>query len=65
MSQEYEIKKPQDLTRINGNDMGELLWWSYILGTNPEHLLSAIKDSGDSSETIRKNMRSAHLYPRH
>lgn len=63
MNQEYEIKKPKDLTKINANDMGELLWWSYILGTNPEQLLSAIKDTGESSETIRKNMRNLHHRP--
>jgi len=54
MSLEYLVKKPKDLSKINTNDMGELLWWSYILSTSPEKLLSIIDEVGISAEEVKK-----------
>ena len=58
MSLEYDVKKPEDLTKINTNDMGELLWWSYVLGTTPENLLSVIDEVGISTELVKKMIQS-------
>lgn len=57
MSLDYQIKKPDDLKKINSNDMGELLWWSFILQTTPEKLLSVIDEFGDSVELVKKNIK--------
>lgn len=56
METNYKMKKPKDLTRINGNDMGELLWWSQQLGASPEIILAAIEDAGNNAEEIKKNI---------
>jgi len=57
MSLEYEVKKPEELVRINSNDIGELLWWSYILLTTPEKILSIIEKSGNSVEEVKKGLK--------
>jgi hypothetical protein len=54
MVNDSQIKKPVDLTKINTNDIGELLWWSCQLGVNPEKILSIINKVGNSTEKIRK-----------
>lgn len=54
MNLDYEVKKPIDLTKVNSSDMGELLWWSYILATTPEKLLSVIDDVGNAAELVKK-----------
>ncbi len=56
MGLEYEVKKPIDITKINSNDMGELLWWSYILNVSPEKLLIIIDEVGISLENIKKKL---------
>jgi hypothetical protein len=56
MALDYEIKKPHDLTKINPNEMGELLWWSYILNISPEKLLATIDDVGTSLELVKKKL---------
>ncbi len=57
MSLDYQVKKPDDLKKINSNDIGELLWWSFILQTSPEKLLSVIDEFGDSVEEVKKNIK--------
>jgi len=54
----FEMKKPGDLTRVNANDMGEVLWWSCQLGISPEKLFSLIRNIGDSSEKIKISIRT-------
>lgn len=54
MSFDYQAKKPEDITKINSNEMGELLWWSYILGTYPEKILAAIDEVGSTTEQVKK-----------
>ena len=49
-----EIKLPTDFTKIDVNDLGELIWWSNHLGTSPEKLLSIINKVGSSIEQINK-----------
>lgn len=58
METNLKIKKPQDLTKVNGNDMNEVLWWSSQLGVSPEKLFSLIKGVGDSSEKIRNYIKT-------
>jgi hypothetical protein len=57
MNNDYQIKKPLDMTKINSNDMGELLWWSYWLGTYPEKLLSITHEVGNSTEEVTKHLK--------
>lgn len=59
MSLEYEVRKPTDLTKINVNDYGEILWWSYILSVSPEKLLTTIDKVGNNTEQVRKSITSA------
>jgi hypothetical protein len=48
-----EMKVPKDRTKINSNDLGEFVWWSYHLGINMEVLLLIINEVGNSTEKIR------------
>ncbi len=54
MSLDYEVKKPQDLSKININDFGELMWWSYVLFVSPEKLLTTIDKIGNSTAEVKK-----------
>ena len=54
---DFQIKKPVDLTRINSNNIGELLWWSYHLGTSPEKIISIISKSGNLLEEVQKHLK--------
>jgi len=56
MSIDFSVKKPDDLTKINSNSIGELLWWSYHFGTSPEKLLTLIEQFGNATEEIRKKL---------
>ncbi|MCW3114376.1 MAG: hypothetical protein JWR18_2772 [Segetibacter sp.] len=58
MSLDYQVTKPTDLTKINTNDYGELMWWSYILLVSPEKILTTIEKIGNSSEQVRKSFSS-------
>ena len=49
-----KIKLPTDLTKVDLNDLGELIWWSNHLGISPEKLLSIINKVGSSIEEINK-----------
>jgi hypothetical protein len=53
---DFEIKKPEDLTKINSNNMGELVWWSHYLGISPEKILSIIHKAGSSIEEVKKHI---------
>jgi hypothetical protein len=57
MATEYTIKKPRDLSKINANDLGELLWWSYYLGTSPEKLLSIIHKYGNLANEVKNRIK--------
>jgi hypothetical protein len=55
MSSDYKIKKPKDLTKINQNDFGELLWWSHQFGVTIEKLITEVQKHGtDVKEIARK-----------
>lgn len=54
MSSEYQIRKPKDLTKINPNDFGELLWWSYQLGVTVEKLVTGVQQYGTDTKEIKK-----------
>ena len=49
-----KIKLPADFTKVDVNDLGELIWWSNHLGISPEKLLSIINKVGSSIEEINK-----------
>jgi hypothetical protein len=46
------IKLPTDFTKIDVNDLGEVIWWSNHFGISPEKLLSIINKVGTSSEEV-------------
>ncbi|MEO6720875.1 MAG: DUF3606 domain-containing protein [Ferruginibacter sp.] len=48
-----KIKLPADFTKIDLNDLGELIWWSNYLGISPEKLLSIINEVGSSVEDVK------------
>jgi hypothetical protein len=54
---DYEIKKPKNLGKININDMGELLWWSYMLSISPEQLLAIVEEVGNTADAVRSKVR--------
>lgn len=56
MNSDPTIKKPKDLTKIDGNNISELVWWSYQLGITPEKLLSLIQKNGNSAEDIKRHI---------
>ena len=57
-----KIKLPADFTKVDVNDLGELIWWSNHLGISPEKLLSVINKVGFSIEEINK-YNSGHKDP--
>jgi hypothetical protein len=57
MSLEYNVSKPKDLSKINVNDFGELLWWSYIWAVSPEKILTTIDKVGLGVEEIKKHIK--------
>ena len=57
MGNDYTAKKPKDLTKINTNDFGELLWWSYYLGTSPENLLSITHEHGNTVAEVKQHIK--------
>ena len=52
-----EIKIPKDRTKIDANNLGELVWWSHHLGIRPEKMLSIIEKVGISAKEIREYKR--------
>jgi hypothetical protein len=48
-----QMETPLDKTKVNGNNLGELLWWSAHLGTWPEKLQEAITKAGPGITGIR------------
>ena len=46
-------KLPRDLTQIDVNNLGELIWWSYHLGINPERVLSIVDKVGNRVKDVR------------
>lgn len=54
MKPDSQVKKPVDLNKVDLNNIGELLWWSYHLGVSPEKLISTAGKVGNSTEEIRK-----------
>jgi|GEM_PF-2333202 len=61
MENEFHIKKPDDLTKVNSNDINELLWWSCHFGTNPEKLLSIVHKGSSLVETVREHLKTEYL----
>lgn len=47
------LKLPRDLTQIDVNNLGELIWWSYHLGINPERILSIVDKVGNRVKDVR------------
>ncbi len=57
MSLDYNVNKPKDLSKINVNDFGEVLWWSYIWAVTPEKILTTIDKVGTGTEQIKKYIK--------
>lgn len=57
MSNEYQARKPANLSKINTNDYCELIWWSYILMVSPERLLGIVDKVGNSTEQVKKALK--------
>ena len=57
-----EIKRPKDLSKIEVNNLGELIWWSHHLGIGPEKLLSIISKVGASPKETREYNRLNYKY---
>ena len=53
MSNELKMQIPSDQSKINANNLGELIWWCAHLGIGPEKLLHTIEQVGNSIEKIR------------
>ena len=60
MTSDYQALKPKDITRINIKETGELLWWSYILGTTLENLLVTVDKVGNSAEEVRRFLKQVY-----
>ena len=60
MSKDLHMKIPSDLSKIDVNDLGELIWWSAHLDIGPEELMSIICKVGSSLESIRKYQETRH-----
>ena len=56
MLNDFLVKKPQDMSKININDIGELIWWSYHFATSPEKILSIVNKVGTTAELVRKEV---------
>ena len=54
------IRKPKDISHINTNEVGELLWWSYQFSISPEKLLSIQQEAGNNIEAVKKWIREHH-----
>lgn len=57
MSLDYNVHKPIDLSKINVNDFGEVLWWSYIWAVTPEEILTTIDKVGTGTEQVLKFLK--------
>jgi hypothetical protein len=58
MSVIYFATKPQDLSKINSRDFGELLWWSYNLNVTLEKLVTTIEEVGDDTKEVIKYLEN-------
>lgn len=59
MKRELEMQIPSDKTKINTNNLGELIWWCAHLGIGPEKLVSIIEKVGNSFEKVVSYLHSA------
>jgi len=57
MTIDFSVKKPNDLSKVNPNELGEVLWWSYQLGTSPESLILLIHQFGNDIHEIKKHIK--------
>lgn len=53
MKRELEMQIPSDQSKIDINNLGELIWWCAHLGAGPEKLLLSIQKVGNSVEKVR------------
>ena len=57
-----QIKLPSDFTKIDVNELGEVIWWTNHLSISPEELLSIMNKVGTSTAEIKK-YKSANNLP--
>ena len=56
-----QIKLPLDFTKIDVNELGELIWWTNHLDISPEELLSIVNRVGPSTAEVKKHKPGSHL----
>ena len=56
-----QIKLPSDFTKIDVNELGEVIWWTNHLDISPEELLSIMNKVGTSTAEIKKFKSGHHL----
>ena len=56
-----QIKLPSDFTKIDVNELGEVIWWTNHLGISPEDLLSIVNKVGPSTAEVRKHKPGSHF----
>jgi Protein of unknown function (DUF3606) len=61
MSFVCQVVKPKDLSRIDVNHVGELLWWSYQLGTTPEKLVTIVDEVGPSADLVTSQLQNGNF----
>lgn len=54
MGKELDLRIPKDRSKIDTNNLGELIWWSAHLSISPEKLLAVIEIAGNKTEDVRK-----------
>jgi len=57
MSLEYSVEMPYNLSKINSNNVDELLWWS-ILAVFPESILTTIDKVSYPTADVRKYLKN-------
>ena len=53
-----QIKLPSDFTKIDVNELGEVIWWTNHLGVSPEELLSIVNKVGPSTAEVKEALAS-------
>lgn len=56
MSDNLQIRRPLDASRINLNEPYEVNYWCKELGVSKEVLIAAVKAVGTSAAAVRKHL---------
>jgi hypothetical protein len=56
MADNLNDRGPQDRSRVNVNETGELQYWSRKFGVTEEQLKDAVKAAGPSADAVGKHL---------